>query len=389
MSPLLKKSGFTLMELLISVALVSILTISVIDYVTYSIKTPLIANQKAQLITLHNEIIAYLSNERNCTNSFFNLNVTVNATGLNSLNGFYPTSPVPVPGYPNIRITSYSFQNAILDTDPSINNIANTNTGDVILQVRYQPLGNTVALGPLVKNIPLKGTATLGNNLINCRVLSSISYSSWASQQSSTVGGTLIPPLSQWNLLFLQGVVGVGSNFGVPPPPPPLPPFQPSNVFSSMMRQGRQPMGQVLPNTLLDVTGNTGISGAINVGGNIFSNNFIATSDINLKYHIKKIDHPLLKIKNLEGISFYWKGSTIKNLGLIAQDVEKIFPEIVETIDGKKSISYFSLIAPLIESHKSIKKDQDLQFSEMKQLKEKNALILKALSSNKHIFSTH
>ena len=62
-------------------------------------------------------------------------------------------------------------------------------------------------------------------------------------------------------------------------------------------------------------------------------------------------------------MSFNWKDSGRTSIGLIAQDVEKIFPEIVSTDEaGIKSVDYAKLIAPLIEAIK----EQQSQIEELK-----------------------
>jgi len=68
-------------------------------------------------------------------------------------------------------------------------------------------------------------------------------------------------------------------------------------------------------------------------------------------------------LRKLEGISFDWKDSGKKSIGLIAQDVEKVFPEIVQTEEGTglKSIEYGKLVAPLIEAVKEQQKMIDEQ----------------------------
>ena len=65
----------------------------------------------------------------------------------------------------------------------------------------------------------------------------------------------------------------------------------------------------------------------------------------------------------LDGIYFDWKESGEKSIGLIAQDVEKVFPEIVNTEEGTglKSIEYAKLVAPLIEAVKEQQKMIDEQ----------------------------
>ena len=56
----------------------------------------------------------------------------------------------------------------------------------------------------------------------------------------------------------------------------------------------------------------------------------------------------------LEGVSFKWQEDNEESLGLIAQDVEKVFPELVSTNnEGLKTVAYGNLIAPLIEALKA------------------------------------
>ena len=84
---------------------------------------------------------------------------------------------------------------------------------------------------------------------------------------------------------------------------------------------------------------------------------FYYSSDRNLKENILPLNNSLDKILQLQGVSFYWKdknkGSN-QNIGLIAQDVEKVYPELVGTnpATGMKSVEYGNLVAPLIEAIK-------------------------------------
>lgn len=77
------------------------------------------------------------------------------------------------------------------------------------------------------------------------------------------------------------------------------------------------------------------------------------TSDERLKKNIAKLAPVTEKIAKLKPVSFDWKFSKTKkkNIGLIAQDLEKIYPELVhEGVDGYKSIEYDKLTAILISA---------------------------------------
>ncbi len=119
-------------------------------------------------------------------------------------------------------------------------------------------------------------------------------------------------------------------------------------------------------------------SGEVKVNGSIKSACFITTSDKNLKDNIVKIENPIDKIFNLEGVKFEWKENILseelkdhKNIGYIAQDVEKIFPELVEINDNIRSISYDNLTAILVEGIKHNQILIDNNFKRLKILEEK------------------
>jgi len=77
------------------------------------------------------------------------------------------------------------------------------------------------------------------------------------------------------------------------------------------------------------------------------------TSDKRLKKNIKKLDSSLIKVNKMLPVSFDWKKGESKkrNIGLIAQDVEGIYPEVVyEGEDGFKRIEYDKITAILISA---------------------------------------
>jgi hypothetical protein len=80
-------------------------------------------------------------------------------------------------------------------------------------------------------------------------------------------------------------------------------------------------------------------------------------SDQTLKTNIIVVDNAIDKVNNLRGVYFDWIDTTRFNnkdqLGMIAQEVEKITPELVDTSsDGIKSVNYSQMTALLIEAIK-------------------------------------
>ena len=78
------------------------------------------------------------------------------------------------------------------------------------------------------------------------------------------------------------------------------------------------------------------------------------------------IQNPIDKIKKIDGVSFNWMMDNKPSLGVIADNVEEILPEIVSGNDPK-SVNYNGLIGLLIE----VVKDQQKQIDELRGLLDK------------------
>jgi hypothetical protein len=107
------------------------------------------------------------------------------------------------------------------------------------------------------------------------------------------------------------------------------------------------------------VTGGIGVSGDINAGGDIVA---FASSDIRLKNNIRPIESPLEKISKINGCEFDWNADlqsiySGKDYGVIAQEIEEVFPELVQTREnGYKAVKYDKLVSVLIEGIKELTK---------------------------------
>ena len=82
-------------------------------------------------------------------------------------------------------------------------------------------------------------------------------------------------------------------------------------------------------------------------------------SDENLKKDVHTIENAVDKINQLRGVDFVWKESDEKSMGVIAQELQKVFPELVAEENDELSVNYNGLIAVLIEAVKELSKDKD------------------------------
>jgi len=87
--------------------------------------------------------------------------------------------------------------------------------------------------------------------------------------------------------------------------------------------------------------------------GTLSATTFNSTSDINRKTNIRTIDNALEIIDEIRGVRFDWKYNGAPSIGVIAQEVEKVLPELVEVNhNGSKTVSYGNLVAILIQGIK-------------------------------------
>jgi Chaperone of endosialidase len=130
-----------------------------------------------------------------------------------------------------------------------------------------------------------------------------------------------------------------------------------TNGFS-ILENGNIGMGTLIPTVRLQVN------------GDIIANSIAGSSDIRFKKNIRTVENALDKVKSLRGVYFNWNKDAFPDrnfgaqdeLGFIAQEVEKVVPEIVtkeNTKDEYRSVKYDKLVALLVEAIKEQQKQID------------------------------
>lgn len=145
-----------------------------------------------------------------------------------------------------------------------------------------------------------------------------------------------------------------------------------ANPSTGSLAENMSLNGNVLNVTSLTGSSTTGLSADAN--GNIIR----TASDQRLKQNIVTIDSALDKVLRLRGVNFNWKdgakyGSNTE-IGLIAQEVEKVVPEVVSNGNEYKSVNYQVLTALLIEA---IKVQQDAILKLKQEVNDQNVRIEK------------
>ena len=117
--------------------------------------------------------------------------------------------------------------------------------------------------------------------------------------------------------------------------------------------------GRVLYNSS---TNNTTTSSNLTFNGSNLTcgGNITAYSSMVLKDNVTTITDALSKVLNLRGVEFDYKESGEHNIGLVAEEVEKVLPDLVHDNDnGIKSLAYSNIVAVLVEAVKDLKSEID------------------------------
>jgi hypothetical protein len=129
------------------------------------------------------------------------------------------------------------------------------------------------------------------------------------------------------------------------------------NIFASATESTSKTTGA------MTVTGGVGITLALQVGGDVTAS---ASSDKRLKTNITKIENPLVKLDKINGYTFDWiptkdvHSNVGRDIGVIAQEIEEVLPEITVTRDnGYKAVKYEKIVPLLIECIKEQQKQID------------------------------
>jgi len=154
----------------------------------------------------------------------------------------------------------------------------------------------------------------------------------------------------------------------------------------TILPNGNVGIGVTAPTVKFQVAGDATISGKFN------SNGIQESSDVRFKKNITPLSDALSNVMRLEGVSYNWKQEEFpdrnfgsqKEIGVIAQEIEKIYPELVGTDkDGYKSVQYSHLVPVLIEAIK----EQQLLIVELENTVSTSANQLNTLESNLNLLT--
>lgn len=321
------KHGFAIVEVLVAAALLGGVALAISKLTQDQLKSTKTVETRFEYNSILNDIREILGDRASCTATFLNQNALTLAPGtvtrMREVRSGIPT-PTTVEKYISntnyasapqygaggtIRILSYRL--SATDVDSTIGFPATSRTGSTNLYVKFAfGTDKTYSSNTLERKIRLNVTtiSTADRRIEDCS--STGAMADYESRYVNVTGDYMTGPLEMRN----------GSRI------------------------------DMLSGTYMDLRDNADIR---------------FTSDGRLKKDVKNIRQALTKIKKLRPVTYRWKSNDEMDQGLIAQEVQKVYPELVlENDRGFLSVNYIMLTPMLIRSvqelddeNRSLKKD--------------------------------
>jgi hypothetical protein len=119
-------------------------------------------------------------------------------------------------------------------------------------------------------------------------------------------------------------------------------------------------------------------------GTTTISGDLSINSDARLKVNIISLGGTLAKLLQIDGKSYTMKKDENKKqkIGVLAQDIEKVFPELVSESNGIKSVNYQGLVPVLINAIKeqdAMMKEQEIKYLEQEKRLERLERLVAAI----------
>jgi hypothetical protein len=252
----------------------------------------------------------------------------------------------------------------------------------VLQEVYLMPEGGLVGIGTTNPSLGLLNIYTSGTSLSGLYVQSSSGpYAALRASMAAASNNTIVQA-GDSGIIYTGGSIGTGAFV--------IAPWASATSGIRMDNNGNVGINQTSPAYNLDVNGTlrfynlpevTGV-GTVCLDGSYpvswTNSNSCVPSDRRLKERIEPLGGALDRIGQLKPVTFYWNKRAAnpdkrRKIGLIAQDMEGVFPELVNTDSkGIKSISYDMLTAPLVNAMQELKALLDADHSDIAALKAEN-----------------
>ncbi|OYZ19554.1 MAG: hypothetical protein B7Y39_12010 [Bdellovibrio sp. 28-41-41] len=313
-----RRNGFSLIEMLVTVALLGILIAGINSLVVGSYSSLRLLKAESFIKTFNLNVDAFLNSQRSCNSTLAAINPVVNGKVLPSIKNITggDVFVTPVTGMNEVS-------NPITLRSMVISNLAVAGTSaNFNIQMNYEYTNGAVVV-PLSRLINIVAEVDGANNVLNCSSFNGLNPESLFVK----VDGNEV----KTGDLTITGNLNIGVGAA-------------DTSFIDIMNVPAAPLHNL----------------------NFFN------SDRSLKKDLAPLSDSVEKIKELKAYRYRFKNSKEWRIGFLAQDVEKIAPHAVLTsAEGHKMVSYKSLLPYVWEYHKSVYSKRQALLSRLEALENK------------------
>jgi prepilin-type N-terminal cleavage/methylation domain-containing protein len=382
----LNQKGFTLAEIVVAAGLLGIVSLGVMRLVDNMNKSQKTFETKSEIVLVTNSIAQSLTNEEACKNTFSGINLVTDSSvaSIQNSTGASIFDVGSVYGNRSVRLTSLDIDNVSLANDGS----SKSGTFELLIGLEKLNSQNQGGLA-ITKRVTISVITDLSDDFVGC-----FNSAAGATKNScENIGGTFDSASQNCDLVPYPGIASI--------------PTDPSaqreaisqkyiddlinDLDARYIFKGNDDLSLSLPINTTTIGNNATadtvtlnsrvtIQGATTVNGTVQFNEHVTVangkyiameSDKRLKKNIKPIKNVLSSISAIRGVHFDWRNSGNADIGVIAQEIRKVYPDLVvrDKESGVFLVKYPQLSAIAIEAVKALKKENTKLKSDIAELK--------------------
>ncbi|OIQ17192.1 MAG: hypothetical protein BM556_13345 [Bacteriovorax sp. MedPE-SWde] len=333
-------SGFSLAEVMVAAALLGAVSLGVVRLIDNMSKSQKSFETSSELTLINNAIAQTLTNERACEQTFGGVNFGVD-TSVNVIRNATGTDIYRVGnnyGNRTVNLLGLDIENVTLNNDGA------SKSGTFDLVVRMEKASRQAqGIKNISKRITVSVVTNLGDAFVSC-------FNSAAGATKNTcenIGGTFDMASQNCTLVNYPGIGAIPDTLAGQQEA--VSQRYINNLLDELdgryLVKGVEDLGDAVPANTTTI-GNSAagdsviLNSSLQVNGLAVFNEHVELangkylsmqSDKSLKTNIKPLSGVLEKIKKVDGVSFSWKENGSKDIGVIAQSLKKVFPDLVVT----------------------------------------------------------
>ena len=383
----MNNKGFSLAEVVVAAGLLGVVSLGVMRLVDNMMKSQKTFETQSEITLVSNGIAQALVNEKACENTFAGINLGANTSvpSIQNSNGASIFDVGSQYGNRKVLLTGLDVQNISLTSDGT------SKVGTFDLVVGMDKLSSqTQGATSVRKVITISVVTDLADDFTGC-----FSSAAGATKNAcENIGGTFNSASQSCDLVPYPGIAAIPNDAtaqqqavsqryidGLITDLDARYLFKGTESLSASPTVNTTVIGDsattdnITLNARMTVSGNSVFTGTalFNEHITVANGKYIAMeSDKRLKQNIEPMQNVLERLQGLSGVNFKWKSDDRNDVGVIAQDLQKIYPELVVTnrATGVLLVKYPQLSAVAIQAVKELHRENKKLKQELKEMHE-------------------